>query len=150
MAELLVGPELLEINDVQVAVREANTRLDYMRTPEQSHELTPRENLIVYLNCAAAQIDPDNKQHRLPLLRVTMPCGEVKEYQTENNIPVTSDPCSCGHPKHWFLKFLDAEENVILPSEKKAKKAKAPAQPKAEKPTVTKAGGLTTKLTGKH
>jgi len=153
MAELLVGPEILEVNDVQVTVRSANTRLDYVKVPEQSHELSPRENLIVYLNCAAANIDPNNRQHSLPLLRVTMPCYAVKEYQTENNIPVTSDPCTCGHPKHWFLKLIDAEGNIIMPPEKQPKKAKKeqPAEKPAEaKPTEAQAGGLKTKLAGKH
>ena len=118
MSELLVGAEELGLEGVSVKVRGSGVRLDYIERPEQEHVLSPRENLIVYLNAAVAVIDPTGRQHDLHLLVVTMPCGHSKEYQTENNIPVVSDPCTCKHPKHWFIKYVDLEGNPILPTPK--------------------------------
>ena len=131
MTALIIGPVDLQVEGVQTQVRLCGVKLDQIVRPEQEEEISPRENLIVYLNAAVEAIDPTGRQHGLPLLRVLMPCGNFKEYQTENNIPVTSDSCSCKHPKHCYIQYTDAEGNPIVPAPKPAQKA-AP-KPKAKK-----------------
>ena len=137
MPEIVIGPEDLSIepedSGIRTEVRKAGVKLDKILRPEQEAELSPRENLIVYLQAAADQIDPLHRQYRLPLLRIIMPCGKVGEYMTENNIPVLSDPCTCGHPKHWFLKFLDIDGNPMLPAPKKVAQPKAAPKKPAKK-----------------
>ncbi len=32
-------------------------------------------------------------------------CGAEKSYRTFEDIPEESDPCSCGDPTHWFIKY---------------------------------------------
>jgi len=38
-------------------------------------------------------------------LPIEMPCGEKIVYQKKEDVPSTSVPCSCGNPKHWFIKY---------------------------------------------
>jgi hypothetical protein len=40
-----------------------------------------------------------------PALEITMPCGESINYQTLDDFPGESVPCSCGNPVHWFIKM---------------------------------------------
>ena len=42
-----------------------------------------------------------------PIIRIVMPCGQVVEYQTPDDIPDTSVACPCGNPFHWILWFED-------------------------------------------
>ena len=42
-----------------------------------------------------------------PLLRITMPCGEVIQWESFDEIPSESIVCSCGNPSHWFIKYID-------------------------------------------
>lgn len=35
-------------------------------------------------------------------------CGSKVEYATEYDVPYKSAPCSCGNPRHWFIKYDEA------------------------------------------
>ena len=42
-----------------------------------------------------------------PVLSIQMPCAEKVVYQTLDDIPEESTPCSCGDTKHWFIQYQD-------------------------------------------
>jgi len=35
---------------------------------------------------------------------ITMPCGHRATYHM-GALPTTDQPCTCGNPLHWFVKF---------------------------------------------
>ncbi len=39
-------------------------------------------------------------------LRTELPCGNVAEYQTLDDVPMTDVPCPCGDPAHWFVRYI--------------------------------------------
>ena len=41
----------------------------------------------------------------MPLLKITMPCGESVVYRSLEEIPSISTLCPCGNPKHWLIKY---------------------------------------------
>jgi len=47
---------------------------------------------------------------QLPLIAITMACGERVVYRTVEELPEGSVPCSCGDPTHWFV-FVEKEES---------------------------------------
>ena len=47
-----------------------------------------------------------------PFLHISMPCGESVSYQEYEDIPMTDIPCTCGNPKHWFIKYVAHETGV--------------------------------------
>lgn len=58
-------------------------------------------------------VEEECKKHgwdgKPPFPRITMPCGESVTYQTFEDIPMVDVPCSCGNPRHWFIKYVKVE-----------------------------------------
>jgi hypothetical protein len=48
-----------------------------------------------------------------PFLRVVLPCGNLREYLTKEDIPERSLQCNCGEVdyEHWFIRYTEKEEN---------------------------------------
>ena len=40
-------------------------------------------------------------------LNITMPCGETFVVGDAASAPRASVPCSCGDPRHWFVKIRE-------------------------------------------
>lgn len=40
-------------------------------------------------------------------LCLQMPCGNSIAIATEQDVPLEALPCSCGNPKHWFVKYQE-------------------------------------------
>jgi hypothetical protein len=38
-----------------------------------------------------------------------MPCGHVTRYIAFDDFPSTSQPCSCGDPNHWLIRYTEDE-----------------------------------------
>lgn len=38
-----------------------------------------------------------------PFMTITMPCGNMIQYQNFEDIPDEDVPCSCGDENHWFV-----------------------------------------------
>lgn len=36
---------------------------------------------------------------------IEAPCGHKVEYRTPDDVPIVDTPCTCGNPKHWFIKI---------------------------------------------
>ena len=49
----------------------------------------------------------DKQVAKKPFLTIKMPCGCWSVYETFEDIPNESVPCSCGNPKHWFVKIKE-------------------------------------------
>ena len=43
------------------------------------------------------------KDRIVPILDITLVCGERVVYWTLEDMPEGSVPCTCGNPKHWFV-----------------------------------------------
>ena len=41
-------------------------------------------------------------------IKITMPCGEVAEFEAPQDFPLQSQRCSCGNEKHGFIKYEEA------------------------------------------
>jgi len=50
-----------------------------------------------------------NKTSGFPIVGVVMPCGEVINYKTFEDIPLHDVPCPCGNPNHWLVKWVSLE-----------------------------------------
>ncbi len=46
-----------------------------------------------------------------PFLRIVLPCGNVREYICQEDIPGRSIPCNCGEVDydHWFIRYETEE-----------------------------------------
>ena len=42
-----------------------------------------------------------------PFLRIVLPCGNVREYLTKEEVPLRSIRCNCGEieEEHWFITY---------------------------------------------
>ena len=40
-------------------------------------------------------------------LVLCLPCGHEVKYEKLEDIPFESVPCSCGDPRHWFIKYRE-------------------------------------------
>ena len=40
-----------------------------------------------------------------PYLTIKMPCGEESVYRNAKVIPSRDEPCTCGDPTHFFIKY---------------------------------------------
>jgi len=47
-----------------------------------------------------------------PFVTIEFECGGKVVYQKFDDIPIKNVPCSCGNPKHWFVKYMDIESNM--------------------------------------
>lgn len=36
-----------------------------------------------------------------------MPCGKVYTFLNMMDLPEEDLPCTCGNPKHWFVKYME-------------------------------------------
>ncbi len=70
---------------------------------------TDRETLLVYCDGFINGIG-----HRdAPYLRIVLPCGNVREYSSRDDVPVRSIQCGCGEVDydHWFIRYEKEETN---------------------------------------
>lgn len=54
----------------------------------------------------------DEQWENEPFVAIELACGGKVIYQTFDDIPCESVPCSCGNPKHWFVKYMEEVSNV--------------------------------------
>ena len=45
-------------------------------------------------------------------LRIALPCGNVREYPREEDVPTESLQCNCGEVdyEHWFIRYVGEDE----------------------------------------
>ena len=65
-----------------------------------------REILIETLRHIETQL---SNEFRFPLLEGIMPCGHKFEYALYDDIPHESVPYTCGNPRHYFVRYGEAE-----------------------------------------
>jgi hypothetical protein len=44
------------------------------------------------------------------ILFIKMPCGKSISFKKYEDIPDESMPCTCGNPKHYFIRYVKTEE----------------------------------------
>jgi hypothetical protein len=49
------------------------------------------------------------------ILFIKMPCGKSISFKKYEDIPDESMPCTCGNPKHYFIRYVKTED---VPREK--------------------------------
>ena len=76
-----------------------------------------RGALIANLRHIIAQM-PEPKSDETPIIEGIMPCGETFEIKTFADVPLESWPCTCGNPRHWFVKYGGREWRMVLASAK--------------------------------
>jgi len=78
-----------------------------------------RDVLIGTLHNIASQRPPESGDK--PLVEGHMlPCGHKFVTQTLADVPLESWPCTCGDPRHWFVKYGDDIAEEIKPNLLKA------------------------------
>lgn len=43
-------------------------------------------------------------------LTISMACGHKTEYKGPEDFPLENVPCSCGDPRHFFVKWYDSND----------------------------------------
>lgn len=64
-----------------------------------------RNWIIVITDTVGLSEQLNDNYHKLPILHITMPCGETVQYKTVFDVPTETTPCTCGNPKHFFIKY---------------------------------------------
>lgn len=49
----------------------------------------------------------DEQWENEPFVTIEFSCGGKVVYQRFDDIPCENVPCSCGNPKHWFVKYTE-------------------------------------------
>lgn len=70
-----------------------------------------RQTLITYIHDFVSALGCENSD--APRLRIVLPCGKIREYATQEEIPVRSTQCNCGEVdyEHWFVRYEKEAEN---------------------------------------
>ncbi len=72
-------------------------------------QATDRQSLLTYADGFMSGLG-----HRdAPYLRIVLPCGNVREYSSREDVPVRSIQCGCGEVDydHWFIRYEKEETN---------------------------------------
>ena len=59
----------------------------------------------------------NKEKEKAPYLQIKMVCGQEVVYMNAKVLPNVDVPCTCGDPKHFFIKYGDEYLELLKPKE---------------------------------
>ena len=92
-----------------MSMPQSDLHLDKVAKMSIGWQAIDRPALLIYADGFISGIG----NRTVPFLRIVLPCGNVREYISREDVPMRSIRCNCGEVdyEHWFILYDKEDED---------------------------------------